>query len=226
MTADLSIPLRLGLCLIERSTRSECETVEINVSNIDAFAIALDIDPSSISVCARFELDTPDIDWLNKTFGLRIDFELFHVFLTPIERNIIPYILHTGRELRMMLEGTKPLAIFSDFHPSPHDPWVFPEDVFAPHVRSGLLVQREYCELLDQVPNESVKGSRVLLYARAVEAWRIDAYITMRFASEKSGWNEGFERMVGALLGYEAWQTEDHLRRNGAWWERMRSERD
>jgi hypothetical protein len=29
--------------------------------------------------------------------------------------------------------------------------------------------------------------------------------------AEKSGWNEGFERLEGNLLGYEDWQNDYHI---------------
>jgi len=35
----------------------------------------------------------------------------------------------------------------------------------------------------------------------------------LRAAAAKSGWSEGFERLEGALLGYEEWQTDAHLNR-------------
>jgi hypothetical protein len=35
----------------------------------------------------------------------------------------------------------------------------------------------------------------------------------MLAAAAKAGWNEGFERLEGSLLGYEEWQTDLHLER-------------
>jgi hypothetical protein len=221
-TDDASPRTRFGLLLVERSTRSESRWITIDVHDAPAIYAALDIDPGSLRSNQRFELDADEVAWCNATYGLSISFDEFHVFLGNALESDAPYVLHTGRELRLMLDGVKPMAVFSEFCPQPPNPWVFPEDVFAPHVLSGLLVRRDYCELLPKVPHESVKGARVLIYARAAEAWRIDAYITMRMASIRSGWNEGFERMEGALLGYEEWQTDDHLRRRGAWWGRLR----
>jgi hypothetical protein len=222
MTENTGPGTRFDLILVERSTRSETQRITIEVPDAPAFHVALDIDPGSFRPKSRFELDAADVAWCNATFGLSISFDEFHVFLGFPQEDDAPYTLHTGRELRLMLDGTKPMAVFSDFYPQPPNPWVFPEDVFAPHVLSGLLVRREYCQLLAKVPHESVKGARVLIYARAAEAWRIDAYITMQSAAFRSGWNEGFERMEGALLGYEEWQTDDHLRRHGAWWVHLR----
>ena len=48
-----------------------------------------------------------------------------------------PYGIHTGRELALMLAGTKPLAAFSDVYPSLHGLCVIPEREFEPHVAAG-----------------------------------------------------------------------------------------
>jgi hypothetical protein len=52
---------------------------------------------------------------------------------------------------------------------------------------------------------------RRVLYALRGEEWRIDAYILMRKTADKSGWNEGFERLEGSLLGYLDWQNDFHI---------------
>jgi len=52
-----------------------------------------------------------------------------------------------------------------------------------------------------------------VFYAKTAEAWRIDAYIMMMVAAAKAGWNEGFERLEGTLLGYQEWQNDVHIER-------------
>ena len=54
---------------------------------------------------------------------------------------------------------------------------------------------------------------RRVLYALSHEAWRIEAYLLLWATAEKSGWNAGFERMEGSLLGYEDWQDDIHIAR-------------
>jgi hypothetical protein len=39
----------------------------------------------------------------------------------------------------------------------------------------------------------------------------MDAYLLLWKTAEKSGWNAGFERMEGSLLGYEDWQNDAHM---------------
>ena|SRR5882672_10102709 len=127
----------------------------------------------------------------------------------------LPYELHTDRELKFMLERGKPLAHFSDAYPSEPDEEIVPELAFDPHVREGRFVKREFVEPLRESPpgHPHVRGIRHVLFARAAEAWRIDAYIMMLAAAAKAGWSEGFERLEGNLLGYEEWQTDLHLKR-------------
>jgi hypothetical protein len=111
--------------------------------------------------------------------------------------------LHTNRELEFMLARGKPLAHFSESYPPEPDEEIVPNDAFAPHVLSGLFVQRLYVELIAPDPKfPEIQGIYHALYARADEAWRIDAYIAMKMEVEKVGWSERFERLQGSLLGY------------------------
>ena len=128
----------------------------------------------------------------------------------------LPYELHTDRELEFMLTRGKPLAHFSDAYPADPDEDIFPELAFAPYVASGAFESRDYVSPLTEpapLGHPHIRGIRHLFYARPHEAWRIDAYIMMLSASAKAGWSEGFERLEGALLGYEEWQTEIWLDR-------------
>jgi hypothetical protein len=136
--------------------------------------------------------------------------------LHPVEpMHDLPYELHTGRELEFMLQRGKPLAHFYDDYPTEPCEEIIPEAAFAPYVAEGLFEKREFVEPLvpPSVGHPQIKGIRHVLYARRCEGWRIDAYIMMRAAATKSGWSEGFERLQGALLGYEEWQTDVHLNR-------------
>ncbi len=121
-----------------------------------------------------------------------------------------PYLVHTDRELELMLAGSKPLAHFYDVHPEEPSEDIIPAEAFAPYVAEGRFLTRAYVELSNRAPpkgNEHIRGTLHVFYARASEEWRIDAYILMQATSAKSGWSEGFERLQGALLGYEGWQA-------------------
>lgn len=134
----------------------------------------------------------------------------------PNGSDALLYDVHTNRELEFMLRRGKPLAHFSDAYPAVPDEEIFPEEAFSRYVESGRFVKREFVEPLREPPPKDfphVRGIRHLLYARASEEWRIDAYIMMMAAAGRAGWSEGFERLQGSLLGYEEWQTDKHLER-------------
>lgn len=116
-----------------------------------------------------------------------------------------PYPIHTNRELELMLEGKKPFAAFVDVHPKNHDAEVIPEKDFAPYVEKGTFVRHEHITF--GLPH----GTRRVLYALPNEQWRIHAHLLLWETADKIGWNEGFERMEGRLLGYEEWQNDFHI---------------
>jgi hypothetical protein len=103
----------------------------------------------------------------------------------------LPYDVHTNRALEFMLERGKPLAHFSDAYPSEPDEEIFPEQAFAPYVENGRFVKREFVEPLRESlkGHRHVRGLRHLLYARAREPWRIDAYIMMIVSTSLSPWS-------------------------------------
>ena len=126
----------------------------------------------------------------------------------------LPYKLHTGSELELMLNGVKPLAVFSNSYPGEPCEEVIPEIAFEPYVKSGRFEKREFIRLLNNPPSameSRFKGYRHVLYVLPAESWRIDAYIEMDAQAEKLGWSEEFERRQGFLLGYEDWQTDAWL---------------
>ena len=123
----------------------------------------------------------------------------------------LPYEIHTGQELELMLQGVKPLACFIDEYPAEPCEVIIPEVAFDEYVQSGRFEKREYVELLDRVPpaNRSyLRGVRYVLYSPPSESWRVDTYINMRAQAAVSGWSEELERLEGRLLGYEDWQTD------------------
>lgn len=125
-----------------------------------------------------------------------------------------PYEIHTNRELEFMLERGKPLAVFCDAYPPLPLEDVIPRKAFAPYVTRGTFDVRIYVEPLTGPPPPRApwtKGIVYFLYAKRSELWRIDAYIAMLDAAARSGWNDGFERLQGSLLGYLDWQNEAHI---------------
>jgi len=133
---------------------------------------------------------------------------------TRLERwsslNDIPYLVHTGFELPLMLDGRKPLAVFGDGYPSEwFDTYLAP---FEPFVSAGRIVRHIVDTSMPElkVRRPDLDGIRDVYFAVPGQEWRIHAYIEMREAARRSGWDDDFERQQGLLLGYEDWQND--------WW--------
>lgn len=144
-----------------------------------------------------------------------------HDILTALSRphlafDAIPYLIHTNFELPLMLDGRKPLAVFSDVYPSDwFDDFLAP---FEPFVASGKILRR----IIDTpVPalkrhHPGLEGMRDVLFALPDQAWRIDAYVE-DILNRTRDWDDDLERRQGFLLGYEDWQND--------WWIEQRSKR-
>jgi hypothetical protein len=127
------------------------------------------------------------------------------------QRREVPYLVHTGYELALMLEGRKQFARMSFEYPPAQHPG---EDRFDRYVAQGLLHKEVEFEPFDRphrMRNGRVfEGMRVAYYTRKSEEWRILAWKLVSKASAKDGWNDTFERLEGMLFGYEDWQND--------WW--------
>jgi hypothetical protein len=118
-----------------------------------------------------------------------------------------PYLIHTGYELPLLLDGRKKLARMSHAYP----PMTFDgEHRFDHWVAEGALHREEIIDPFD-FPVKKYLGHRTVLYTLKGEEWRIAAHNLLWQASAKSGgWNEHLERLEGMLFGYEDWQND--------WW--------
>jgi hypothetical protein len=120
---------------------------------------------------------------------------------------------HTGRELELMLAGTKPLAMFYDDNGEP-DERIIPEKEFDGYVRSGLFVKgtRVFDLAIDPRTGRPVQV-RYVLYALKAEAWRVNALFLVLKTQLKlrHGPDEAIERMTSNLLGYSDEEFEKHF---------------
>lgn len=115
----------------------------------------------------------------------------------------LPYLVHTNRELGLMLRGTKPLAYFMDVVGCEPDICVRYWRLFDRHVAAGRLIKHE---VIEQCPSLPQLNSRKLFYALAGHEWRIDAMLAL--LREPGSWSDDRERRFGELLGYEDWQND------------------
>ena len=113
---------------------------------------------------------------------------------------------HEGRELELMLAGTKPLAMFGDAVGSAQE---VPEEDFAPYVAKGVIVR---WEAVYRPQGAGVPG-RFVYFARAGEEWRIDAMhgINERLFAQGKLSNPEIEREIGRLLGYADSEIDQYL---------------
>jgi hypothetical protein len=104
---------------------------------------------------------------------------------------------HERRELKLMLAGKKPAAMFGE---AVQFRDILSEDDFAPHVAAGRIVKREYY-WDDPVSGHSFVG---IYYALPGEEWRIDALHELRMIVHRKSrrWTDEDEFSTGRLLGY------------------------
>ena len=160
-----------------------------------------------------YTLDRAELKAVVDAFGIGFDPRA----LWPMEPEItlyrmhsirtVPYLVHTGYELPLLLDGRKKLARMGDAYP----PMVFDgEDRFEYWVNKGKLHREEVFEPFDP-PHRIYKGHRRVYYTIESEEWRIPAMkLIWQAAAKAGGWNEYFERLEGMLFGYEDWQND--------WW--------
>lgn len=115
----------------------------------------------------------------------------------------LPYLVHTNRELGLMLRGAKPLAYFMDIVGREPDVCIRYWRMFDRHVDLGRLIRREVIEPCPDVPQFEY---RMLFYNLPGHEWRVDAMLAL--LNEPGAWSEGRERRFGELLGYEGWQID------------------
>ncbi|MFM0114707.1 hypothetical protein [Paraburkholderia nemoris] len=199
-------PIHNALCFPVASFPISCETLDIVLAEVDQkfehleragqMLLAAECSPkaaSFLSGCVDFE---------PRFFGLRV---------CEREKNAVPYLIHTGYELPLFLSGKKKLG-WLDLHPDLNAFEEFRLECFENFVRSGLLRKQE----------RLVKDKRgiwgQIFYTSPDEEWRLQAYEMAKSASGRAGgWSEGFEEMLGLLMGYgedeNRWWRDDCVRR-------------
>lgn len=121
----------------------------------------------------------------------------------------LPYLVHTNRELGLMLRGLKPLAYFVEARGQEPDCYIRYWRMFDSHLASGRLVK---CEFVEPAPQRPEMQIRSIFYVLPGEEWRVDAMRSL--LRESGGWSREKERRFGELLGYEPWQNDVWLSRS------------
>jgi hypothetical protein len=167
----------------------------------------------------HYRLEPAEVAAIGRRFDVPFDPGGREAWLCPWKRmrDDIPYLVHTGYELPLMLEGRKQFARMGGEYYPPHRHWN--EDRFDHYVAQGLLHKEvelaPFGEPYRTKSGHTVEGLRTVYYALKGQEWRIDAWKLISKAS-KEGWNDTFERLEGMLFGYEGWQNDwwiEHLRR-------------
>lgn len=176
-----------------------------SVADVKELCGIVEPDATEIGEGSTYELSPEALQLLKDRFEVSFEPGSLSVQLRswcPLDD--LPYKIHTGRELALMLRGEKPLAVFSHRHDVGGEE--IPERFFAPHVEAGAIVKREH--FFPPREDQTRGGTRMVLYALPTEEWRIEAYLLLQRTAAEAGWSEGFERMQGSLLGYQDWQND------------------
>ena len=114
---------------------------------------------------------------------------------------------HEGIELKLMLAGKKPMAMFSDVVPPSFDMKI--EDFFA-YVDTGRIVHVEETYLSKSACNDPF---HYVYFALENEAWRIDEMrsINHNIIDNDACLTDELERRIGDLLGYAPEQITEYI---------------
>jgi hypothetical protein len=136
--------------------------------------VASDEDPE---LRHTYHLDDEELAALTARFGVELDRSLLESTNLVIRlfrwRRLCeaPYLIHTGYELPLLLDGRKKLARMSQMYP----PMTFDgEHRFDHWVAEGLLHREEVIEAFDS-PVRGYLGHRTVFYTPRGEEWRISA---------------------------------------------------
>lgn len=190
---------------------TECVTASAPLDECQTETIAADLGISleDVELGATFELDASDLAHIKSRCAIDVDDGVTVARLRKrLDTDDLPYHVHTNRELLLMLENRKPLAVFSTYFPPVGSAEAVPERLFEPYVLAGRFVKREVIETLSAGDGRQIQR---VFYALPSEVWRVDAYMLLMHTAQISGWSEAFERMEGSLLGYNDEQNDAYL---------------
>lgn len=122
----------------------------------------------------------------------------------------LPYKVHTGRELDLMLAGLKPFSAFVVPTSAQSEDIYFTESIFDLYVEQRIFVKNEFIDTPPSAGGDCFE-SRVVMYALPGEEWRFKAFELLQEIGKKVAWCDGLERLEGALLGYKEWEADAYF---------------
>lgn len=184
---------------IDPATQGWLERKRFDIPDLDILGRALGIE--AIELNRIYDLTPADMSYIERVHGVAFDDKSLAVTLTVNcgTRHLVydEQKSHSGRELLLMLAGKKPFAHFTRID-RPEEDGIVPEELFEPYVGEGRF--RKFDEIVELTRFGPL---RRIYYATPGEEWRIEAHRTLWRLAQKHGWNDGFEKMEGYLLGYE-----------------------
>jgi hypothetical protein len=188
---------------IDPETNCVASRAPLEVADVSDIESCIDIDfEEDKDVIYRYDLSNEDLIALADKFELAdLGRNGFGRIRRKVKFDDLPYQVHTGRELLLMLRGDKPMSFFSY---RSDDRSGIKEDIdasFYPYIRDKKIVKFEH-KMIQKRNDESTFEIEYLIYTLPSETWRANALIVLKEAGARSGWSEGMERMEGVLLGY------------------------
>ena len=206
---------------LDEATNSELGYFVISVDDRKTFRKALGIKPKQCYTKGHdFHLTRSDMHWLALSFGLRYQQPSPKGRLSArLWIHDLPYEIHTRRELLMMLEGRKPMAVFS-FNPErENEVEALGFQPFNAHVAAGTF-EREVETFQSQGMTQ-----RYVFFTCPGEEWRVKAYMLMVQMRDLHGHDVRFERMEGLLLGYTEAECDLWMEAQVKHWGDLRNQR-
>jgi len=198
---------------ISDDTKSVTNDWLICVRDIDHLNEILGFKPNKIYTPVFAEISKKNVQKLLSFYGL--DIEVRGKRGSIREKNAmddLPYKVHTNRELRLMLEGSKPLSFFYSRDLTGAD-GQFNNQPFQRYVRRKIISEfRNIVYDKDEEGNCKNTGVLYVTYTLPGEEWRAKALILLKETHSYCRWNEGMERMEGVLLGYTKEQIDYYIK--------------
>ncbi len=113
---------------------------------------------------------------------------------------------HAGKELELLLNGAKPLAVFC-ISEGDDEQIHFGAQDFMTHVNRGTL------DRLEQVFEFDSRPVTYIAFVLPSESWRAHAYFHLKHFMFERSWCSHLEWIEGSLLGYTDEENKAHMRR-------------